>query len=92
MGSPPLTLNQHTMTEQAARKWRWIAPAGLMLVGLGLSLTGEAIILKASEAPVWQWVALGTLGLCGVNAGLSVFGDAVKRRTWHEILTREAGS
>ncbi|RMG63873.1 MAG: hypothetical protein D6722_17305 [Bacteroidetes bacterium] len=77
------------MTEQAARKWKWIAPAGLMLVGLGLSLTGEAIILKGDDAPVWTWVVLGTLGLVGVNAGLSVFGDAVKRRVWDEILTRE---
>lgn len=62
---------------------------GLMLVGLGLSLTGEAIILKGAAAPLWAWVALGTVGLCTVNAGLAVFGDAVKRRLWDELLSRE---
>ena len=65
-------------------KWRWMAPLGLICIGLGLSLTGEGIILKMQAAPAWQWVLMGTLGLSVVNAGISVFGDAVKRRTWEE--------
>ncbi|MEM9985308.1 MAG: hypothetical protein AAF804_09450 [Bacteroidota bacterium] len=72
------------------RKWRWIAPLGLMLIGLGFSLTGQAIILKAGPSPWWEWVGLGTLGLVTFNAGISIFGDAVKRRVWDEILTRKA--
>jgi hypothetical protein len=73
----------------SSRKWRWMAPLGLTAVGLGLSLTGEAIILKMQVAPAWQWVLLGTLGLVAVNAGLSIFGDAVKRRMWAEWEEQE---
>lgn len=72
------------------RKWKWIAPLGLMMIGLGFSLAGQAIILKAGEGPWWEWVLLGTLGLVVFNAGISVFGEAVKRRTWDEILQRES--
>lgn len=71
------------------RKWRWTAPLGLMLIGFGFSLSGQAIILKADTGPWWEWVALGTVGLVVFNAGISIFGDAVKRRTWDEILQRE---
>jgi hypothetical protein len=67
------------------RKWKWMAPLGLMLIGFGFSLSGQAIILKGGEGPTWEWVALGTVGLVVFNAGISVFGDAVKRRMWWEI-------
>lgn len=66
-----------------------MAPLGLTLIGLGLSLTGESTILKGSDAVTWQWVALGTLGLCITNAGIAVFGDAVKRRLWQEIADQK---
>lgn len=69
--------------------WRRTAPLGLMMVGLGFSFTGEAIIWKMQASPAWQWVLLGTLGLVVFNAGLSIFGDAVKRRTheeWQQAL------
>jgi hypothetical protein len=72
------------------RKWKWLAPLGLMLIGFGFSLSGQAILLKGGEGPWWEWVALGTVGLVVFNAGVSVFGDAVKRRLWDEILQREA--
>lgn len=62
-----------------------MAPVGLMLCGLGLSLTGEAIILKGAESPFWHWFVLGTSGLVVFNSGLSVFGDAVKRRLWYDM-------
>ncbi|MEL6652251.1 MAG: hypothetical protein AAFQ87_15730 [Bacteroidota bacterium] len=66
------------------RLWRKTAPLGLMMVGMGFSFTGEAIIWKMQDAPIWQWVAMGTVGLVIFNAGLSVFGDAVKKRTHEE--------
>jgi hypothetical protein len=66
-----------------------MAPLGLTLTGLGLSLTGEAIIWKSAAAPWWEWAALGTLGLIAVNSGISVFGDAVKRRMWQEWADRQ---
>lgn len=58
-------------------RWKWIAPLGLMLIGLGFSLSGEAIIWKFQEVSAWEWIALGTLGLCILNAGVSVFGKAI---------------
>ncbi|MDX1908629.1 MAG: hypothetical protein SF053_16450 [Bacteroidia bacterium] len=78
------------MEARAYQKWKWMAPLGLTLIGLGLSLTGEAIILKAQAAPGASWIWMGTLGLCVVNAGISVFGDAVKRRFWMEVQTKAA--
>ncbi|MCI4668795.1 MAG: hypothetical protein MRZ79_11715 [Bacteroidia bacterium] len=73
--------------EKSNSKWKWLAPLGLSLVGLGFSFTGEAIILKMQGEVWYQWVAMGTLGLVIFNSGLSVFGDAVVRRTkaeWEE--------
>ena len=58
-------------------KWRRFAPAGLVAVGLGLSVVGEATLRKGRGD---GWVALGTAGLCVVNAGLCLFGEAVKHR------------
>jgi len=65
-------------------KWKWIAPVGLMLIGLGFSLAGQGIILKAGTGPAWEWVAIGTLGLVSLNAGISIFGEAVVRRVHWE--------
>jgi hypothetical protein len=61
-------------------RWMWMAPLGLALAGMGLSLTGEATLWKGAARPAWDWVALGTAGLCAFNAGISVFGAAVLRR------------
>ncbi|MEL6670966.1 MAG: hypothetical protein AAFR61_02210 [Bacteroidota bacterium] len=62
-------------------KWRWMAPLGLVLIGLGFSLAGQAIILKMEAAAWYGWVGLGTLGLSVFNAGIAVFGEAVKEST-----------
>ena len=37
---------------------------------------------------VARWAAEGTAGLVALNAGLSVFGEAVKRRALHDVATR----
>lgn len=58
-------------------KWLVFSIGGLILIGLGLSLTGEAIILKASGQ---SWFLMGTLGLIAVNSGVSVFGQGVIHR------------
>ena len=76
-------MSQETTTPD--RSWRWIAPAGLMLIGFGVSLIGQAIIWKAEAEAIWPWVALGTLGLCVFNAGISIFGEAVVRRVKSDI-------
>lgn len=65
--------------EKLRRKWLIHAVAGLLLNGFGLSLLGEAIILKANgESNIW--ILVGTLALVFINAGISVVGTAVKYR------------
>ena len=66
-------------------KWLVFAPLGLSLIGFGLSVTLEANRLKTIGEP---WFALGTLGLVILNAGVAVFGDAVKCRAIIELEER----
>lgn len=65
------------------RKWLLLAPLGLLLIGTGLSLFGEAVILKYRQVAFGQWFGYGTLSLVVFNAGLSVFGEAVVSRARH---------
>ncbi len=58
------------------------SPLGLTIIGLGVSITGEAIRAKTLNQP-WFW--LGTLGLVVLNAGVAVFGDGVKSRVLMEL-------
>ncbi len=64
--------------------WSRMAPRGLALIGLGLSITGDAIVARATGRPFLRWFAAGTLGLIVVNWGVSVFGEAVKQRVLFE--------
>lgn len=57
-----------------------LAPAGLVLVGAGLSATVDAGLRRAAGAATSRWVGQGTAGLVVLNSGLAVFGDAVRRR------------
>ena len=71
------------------RTWRLLAPLGLGTIGLGLSVVGEATLMKGRGGPAAGWVALGTLGLCLFNAGVAMFGEAVKHRALYEWSRRE---
>ncbi|GAB4110486.1 MAG: hypothetical protein Fur005_10990 [Roseiflexaceae bacterium] len=63
-------------------KWQLFAPPGLLLTGLGLILAMHASNRMArGEA----WFLHGTIGLVIFNAGLSIFGDAVKERALIEL-------
>lgn len=57
------------------KKWLAYAIGGLLLFGFGLSLLGEAIILKMNNE--YYWVLIGTLALTLTNTGLCFFGQAV---------------
>lgn len=57
--------------------WLTFAVGGLVLVGLGLSLFGEAVIAKY-EQQSWFW--LGTISLIIVNSGISLVGQSVVYR------------
>ena len=58
-------------------KWLGFSISGLILFGFGLSLLGEAIILKYNNEPFF-WC--GTLALVIVNSGLCLFGNAIRYR------------
>ena len=71
--------------EDVFYKWLIEAVAGLILIGLGLSLFGQSVIYKSNGAPFKKWFLWGTLSLIIINAGICVFGDAVKTRVVYEI-------
>ncbi len=56
-------------------KTRWLVYSviGLTLIGLGLSLVGEAIIYKMQEQ---HWFALGTIALVIFNSGICFVAEA----------------
>ena len=63
------------------KKWLRYGAISMLLIGFGVLLIGEAIILKSNGANVMQWVALGTVALIVFNAGICVFGEAVVCRS-----------
>jgi hypothetical protein len=67
------------------RKWDELAPRGLILIGLGMALTGEGISAKSNRKGFLRWFFLGTLGLAVLNAGIAIFGEAIKARTLYEL-------
>ena len=72
-------------TDAHLRTWKRYAPLGLLTVGFGASLLGESIIMKGSGAKTWKWFAAGTASLACLNAGLCLFGEAVKHRALHDL-------
>lgn len=69
------------------RKWMMFAVGGLLLIGFGVSLTGEAILIKAQSDNFWLWGSWGTAALIALNSGVSLFGQAVIERI--KILKEE---
>ena len=57
--------------------WLVYSVLGLLLVGAGVSIVGEAVVRKAAAEP---WFMMGTLGLVVLNSGVSVFGQAIVYR------------
>ncbi len=66
-------------------KWLIYAITGLVVFGFGISLTGEAIIMKMLQPESLGWVAYGTLALIVVNSGLCLFGQGVIYRVKMEM-------
>ena len=56
-------------------KWLFYSISGLLLLGMGLSILGEAIILKFTQSD--GWVIWGTLALIITNSGFCLFGQAI---------------
>ena len=70
-------MGQEKTTINYKKRWFNYGAISMLLIGFGVSLIGEAIILKSNGGGVMQWVALGTIALIVFNAGLCVFGEAV---------------
>ena len=83
------TNSDDTAAERHYQKWKTLAPLGLLATGLGASGIGQSTILKSRDAPTWKWVAAGTASLVALNAGLCLFGDAVKHRALYEWAREE---
>lgn len=62
------------------RDWLIFAIAGLTLIGLGLSLMGEALIRKYESNSWHDWFWWGTAALIVINTGISLFGKAITLR------------
>jgi hypothetical protein len=63
------------------RKWFFYSTAGILIMGIGLSVFGEAVIAKALTKGFLNWFLRGTVGLALIFAGLSIFGQGVVFKT-----------
>jgi hypothetical protein len=73
------------------QKWRFFAPLGLATIGFGASLLGHSIQIKTEGASIFTWFVWGTVSLVVLNAGVAMFGDAVKHRVLYELRRQETG-
>ncbi len=62
-------------------KWLLHAVVGFLVMGLGLSMVGDAVVVKMEGADFLNWFIYGTLSLAVFFAGLSFFGQAVVFRS-----------
>ena len=72
------------------QKTRWLlySVGGLLLLGFGLSLLGEAILQKGQSTPNWVW--WGTAALVVTNSGISLVGQAViEKLKWEQEKARK---
>ena len=57
------------------KKWWLYSVLGLLLIGFGLSLLGEAIIYKSQND--YKWFYWGTAALIVFNSGIALVGGAI---------------
>ncbi len=50
-------------------EWSTNAPRGLLLIGAGVSIVGQAIVLKAQRKAGWKWFLMGFVGLVAAQFG-----------------------
>jgi len=64
--------------------WLIYCISGLIVIGAGLSVFGEALALKMSNAEMSTWFWWGTAALIIFNSGIALFGNGVKHRMHYE--------
>lgn len=57
------------------KKWWIYSVIGLLFLGFGLSLLGEAIIYKFNND--FNWFYWGTVALVVFNSGIALLGEAI---------------
>ena len=62
------------------RHWLLLSGASLAIVGFGLSLMGEALLVKQAAENWTEWFGIGMFSLIVVNTGIALFGKAVTLR------------
>jgi len=68
------------MHKDLVKRWLMFSIGGLVLIGAGLCLFGEALLAKLAQKDFWYWFIYGTLALIVFNAGVSLFGKGVTYR------------
>ncbi|HEX8428615.1 hypothetical protein [Hymenobacter sp.] len=71
------------------KKWLLFAPSGLMVIGLGSCLVQWASAKKERGEPTTDWVVAGTVALCVLNAGVSLFGRGVAESVLYQVREKE---
>jgi hypothetical protein len=74
--------SEKDFTEPRIPTWLGLAPIGLILVGLGFSIAGDAISRRAAGK---SWFGRGVVGLVLLNGGISVVGEAVRQRVHADL-------
>lgn len=72
--------------QEHRKQWLVKSGTGLAIVGFGACLISEAAMLKAGGGATLHWVGYGTGALVVFNAGLSIFGDAIRHRVHMDRL------
>lgn len=90
------TTRHHTETEpqlnEHYEKWDEFAPRGLLLIGFGISVIGQAIGAKTKGKSFLRWFFTGTIGLILINSGVAIFGEAIKHRTLYDFKLQQYSS
>jgi len=71
------------------QKWLLFSIGGLLLVGFGLSLLGEAIQFKMSQDSLW--ISIGTLALVVTNTGICLVAEATILKIKRELQSSPSG-
>lgn len=69
------------------RKWLLFSVGGLMTIGFGLSLLGEAIQHKMQQNIAW--IGLGTLALVVTNTGICLVAEATILKMKKQLEKRD---
>ncbi len=71
------------------RNWLLLSGGSLAVIGFGLSLMGEALLIKQAAENWTEWFGIGTLSLIVVNGGIALFGKAVTLRVKLDRLNEQ---